>query len=257
MYLVKSCYKEDNIWQRRTLKVGTLTEYRDTEELQIADRHEGNIKLFFNLANFHISQMLFNNLSNWVHSSGDSYITTLQFTLNNPFFPDYFFLSRYVVANSLTKHNRYIFCISELTSAEKCKDIFEKYDDYWYLNSFKKYFFGDLLSKSVINEVTRRMNEGEQLFYPPPKHGQLHVKWYSDRITYMPREVHVDNSKLYIDENNILHCISQGHMIKPLEFAHEKEMRFIFDIFCDDELLHPLNKPLFVDAEELLYLINK
>ncbi|MBJ6551708.1 hypothetical protein JGT79_04575 [Enterobacter hormaechei] len=46
-------------------------------------------------------------------------------------------------------------------------------------------------------------------------------------------------------------------MVKPDSFQHEKEMRFIFDIYSNGELLQPLNKPLFVSAEKILPIIKK
>ena len=69
MYLVKSCYKRDNIRIRNTIKIGTLTEYRDTEEQQIADRHEGKINLFFDLKKFHMPLSLLNQINTFSNSS--------------------------------------------------------------------------------------------------------------------------------------------------------------------------------------------
>ncbi|WP_431610740.1 hypothetical protein, partial [Enterobacter hormaechei] len=72
-----------------------------------------------------------------------------------------------------------------------------------------------------------------------------------------PRQVLIDNTKLYKESSNILYWLSEGHMVKPDSFQHEKEMRFIFDIYSNGELLQPLNKPLFVSAEKILPIIKK
>ena len=41
MFLVKSCSQRYNIPNSKTVKIGTLHEYRETESLQILDKEEG------------------------------------------------------------------------------------------------------------------------------------------------------------------------------------------------------------------------
>lgn len=93
MYLVKSCYQRDNIKNRKTIKIGTLTEYRDTEDEQIADRHEGHINLFFDLNNFHMPIPLLNAINTFSHSSSNFYLKDLQLR-PNPIFPNHLYAKK-------------------------------------------------------------------------------------------------------------------------------------------------------------------
>ena len=79
MYLVKSCKKKDHPHQSGTLKIGSLAEYRDTENKQVEDREEGFYRIKFDLNDKWISTDLFNYLN-------------LAFPFSNPvfYFPYYF-----------------------------------------------------------------------------------------------------------------------------------------------------------------------
>ena len=256
MYLVKSCFKRDNIWTRRTLKVGTLTEYRDTEEQQIADKEEGIIDLSFDLNHFHMPSPLLNDLNSISHSLSRFELKEV-ILKPNPLFKNHIYVEKYHATTSLIKFNRYIFCISELDKPDLCKSIFENYDDYWYLPSDRAKFFGDSLSHSIRDEISNKLQSGEEIFTKNDIAHPLEIRWYCNNIWYTPRKILIDNAKLYKECSDIVYWLREGHMVKPDSFQHEKEMRFIFDIYSNGELLQPLNKPLFVSAENILPLIKK
>lgn len=256
MYLVKSCFKRDNIRIRKTIKVGTLTEYRNTEEQQIADKEEGMIDLSYDLNHFHMPIPLYEDLNRISHSLSSFKLKEVRLQ-PSPLFKNHLYAKKYSATTSLIKFNRYIFCISELNNPDLCKSIFEKYDDYWYLPSDRAKLFGDSLSNSILNEVSKRIKSGEELFTTNDITLPLEIRWYCNRIWYTPRKIFIDNAKLYKDCNNIVYWLREGHMVKPDNFQREKEMRFIFDIYSHGELLQPLNKPLFVNAEKILPIIKK
>lgn len=256
MYLVKSCYQRDNIWNRKTIKIGTLTEYRDTEDEQIADRHEGSINLFFDLNNFHMPIPLLNEINTFSHASSNFHFKDLQLR-PNPIFPNYIYAKRYSAESSLLKLNRYIFCMSALSNALLCHDIFKEYDDFWYFHSDRIKLFGDITSVAILKEVINRTNKDEELFTTSIKGKPLNLRWYATRIKYTQRDIEIDNLKFYKNHDEIRYYLSEGHMVKPINFQHEQEFRFIFDIYCNGVLVHPLNKPLFVDAQSFLPLIKR
>ena len=49
MFLVKSCSQRYNIPNSKTVKIGTLHEYRETESLQILDKEEGFFDILFDI----------------------------------------------------------------------------------------------------------------------------------------------------------------------------------------------------------------
>lgn len=53
MFLVKSCNKEKNVLNINTLKIGTLQEYRKTEQQQILDKEEDSSMLHVTLITFY------------------------------------------------------------------------------------------------------------------------------------------------------------------------------------------------------------
>lgn len=256
MYLVKSCFKRDNIWKRKTIKIGTLTEYRDTEQQQIADREEGMINLSFDLNHFHMPIPLLNNLNTISHGLSSFHLKEIKLR-PNPLLTNHVYAEKYSATTSLIKFNRFIFCISKLDKPDTCKNIFKEYNDYWYLPEDRTQLFGDALSLLILEEVSNRVQRGEQIFSTDSVTDPLEIRWYCNNIFYTPRQVLIDNTKLYKESSNILYWLSEGHMVKPDSFQHEKEMRFIFDIYSNGELLQPLNKPLFVSAEKILPLIKK
>lgn len=255
MYLVKSCYQRDNIRIRKTIKIGTLTEYRDTEDEQIADRHEGSISLFFDLNNFHMPIPLHNQINTFSHASSNFHLKELQLR-PNPLFSNHLYAKKYSAESSLVKLNRYIFCISALQNALMCQDIFKEYDDFWYFNSDRIKLFGDIISTAILKEINNRTNNNEELFTTSIKGKPLNLRWYANRIVYTQRDIEIDNLRLYKNQDEIRYYLSEGHMVKPKSFQHEQEFRFVFDIYCNGTLVHPLNKPLFADAQHLLPLIK-
>lgn len=255
MYLVKSCFKRDNIWKRKTIKIGTLAEYRDTEEDQIADREEGMINLSFDLNNFHMPTAVFNDLNTISQGLGSFHINEMLFR-KNPLFSNHVYVQRYSATTSLMKFNRFIFCISELEKPDMCHAIFKDYNDYWHMPRDRANFFGDALSSIILEEITRRLLMGEDMFFIKGINPPLEIRWYCNNITYTPRKILINNTKLYKDSKNIIYWLTEGHMVKPDSFQHEKEIRFIFDVYCKGEFLQPLNKPLFINAEKVLPLIK-
>ena len=54
MFLVKSCSQRYNIPNSKTVKIGTLHEYRETESLQILDKEEGFFDILFDIKDKYI-----------------------------------------------------------------------------------------------------------------------------------------------------------------------------------------------------------
>ena len=82
MFLVKSCSQRYNIPNSKTVKIGTLHEYRETESLQILDKEEGFFDILFDIKDKYIETDLFNFL-NYSHNSHlSAYVKKLHFKDN-------------------------------------------------------------------------------------------------------------------------------------------------------------------------------
>ena len=256
MYLVKSCFRPDNIWMRRTLRIGSLDEYRQTEEEQIADAEEGTIKHIYNLQNFHMPDELMKALTE--HSNADTsfHLKHVTFAGRSALFKNHLFLKAYEAETNLSHFNRFAFCISKLSSPSLAKGIFEHYDDEWHFPVSRARFFAEALSGEILLEVSRRLSSGEEIFQSPPKSLNLQISWHVEEISYTQRQIFINNAYLYLNHQFVMKSLRHSYMIKPNLFAHENEVRFIFNIFCDGTLLIPKQKSLIVNAAPVLPFIN-
>ncbi len=56
------------------------------------------------------------------------------------------------------------FAYLKLDKPDTCKNIFKEYNDYWYLPEDRTQLFGDALSLLMLEEVSNRVQRGEQIF---------------------------------------------------------------------------------------------
>ncbi|AJB62280.1 hypothetical protein O8H71_001012 [Enterobacter hormaechei] len=248
MFLVKSCHSDDNIFSRNTIKIGSLNEYRKTEKKEIADEGEGNISLRFDLHNFHMHPTLWRELRTFAHSENLLHINRSIQKGYSALIEDYRFFERIIANATLSKLNRYILCLSLLDSPRECSTIFNEYNDYWYFHSSKIKLFGETLAANILNEIKEKLKSGANLFNERVNISKLSVHWGAEQVKYTSRDIIIDNYKLYTQSNDILKYIRQSYMIKPLQFSHEKEFRFVFDIYNDETLLIPKESSLIIPA---------
>lgn len=110
MHLVKSCSKERNPKRCGTLKIGSLTEYRDSENKEVEDREEGFYRINLDLKNKWISAKLFNHLNDAHNSSLSASINHLGMNGNY----DGGFIVDYQADYSWINLNRLIFASPKL-----------------------------------------------------------------------------------------------------------------------------------------------
>lgn len=256
MYLVKSCFKFDNIFKRQTLKIGSLSEYRQTEEDQIADKEEGTMKHIYNLYDFHMPEILLNALTSYANSESSFHMKRVVFAGYSPILRHHRYLKIYEAETNLINLNRFTFCISKLKHPSFAKDIFKNYNDAWYLPASYATIFTETLAKEVFDEIKRRLKLGEDIFQDPPTSTNISIRWHVEDIHYTDREIFIDNISLYKNHNFLTKTLWHSYMLKPKTFQKEQEVRFVFDIYCEDKLLIPKEKYLIVNAEKLLPLIK-
>ena len=253
MFLVKSCSKKYNIFNSRTLKIGTLHEYRETESSQIIDKEEGFFNIIFDLKDKYIEIDLFNFL-NYSHNSHlSAHVNHLHF--KDPY--EKYMKVSYQAKYNWINHNRFIFCISKLETYEESTSIFPDYDDYWYVSFFKKNQFIKALEDSLFNEVKLQLKTGTQVFHKADiDANKLTVKSHYQDILYSDRNLYLDNHNIDSKKNELMGIFNDIKYIKPEKFSHESEFRIVFDFYENEELLIPQVKSLII-SENISELVKQ
>lgn len=243
MFLVKSCNRKYNVKNSKTIKIGTLHEYRETESLQILDKEEGFFDIFFDLKDKYIETDLFNFL-NYSHNSHlSAHIKYLHLKDNYQNYIRVDYDGKY----SWINNNRFIFCISKLNSHEESTTIFPDYDDYWYVSFFKKQQLIKLLEVSLFNEVKNRIANREKIFTKQDINvGNLTIKSHSQDIIYSDRSLYLDNQNMDSMKDKIMDIFRDIKYLKPDRFKKEAEFRIVFDFYENQELLTPLVKSIII-----------
>ncbi|EFG9986409.1 hypothetical protein ACQLRR_004210 [Escherichia coli] len=257
MYLVKSCYSKFNVTNCQTLCIGSLDYYRKTFEEQIADKHEGKIKLTYKLDNFPMSPKLqsITQLFSSKHPHEEAHIGALKFGRDKSLPPDYILMEKYEAEIYLSQKNIFAFCISMSDQPEKPLDILNEYDDFWFFDYKKVNIFAKLVANAIYDEIIKRECAGKSIFATRIDIKKIRVHWKSKAIDYVERELFIDNSTLASMQDDISYVIENPHFIKPLDFSPECEYRFVFEVYSGEELITPMVDQLIIDAKEILKII--
>lgn len=243
MFLVKSCESRFNVCNSNTIKIGTLHEYRETESQQLLDRKEGFYTISFNIQNQLIDINLFNLLQSPQNSDLAIYMKYSRFQGS---YKNYM-LATHNAQYEWRNHNRFIFCISHLAKHEDATGIFPDYDDYWYIYTFNKKKFTDILKRRFLHEVKQLLIKGQKIFNKDSVNvNNLSIKCYSQEIMYSDRHLYLDNSNIEKHTKDTIGLFKNIKFIKPIDYSHEKELRIVFDFYDGAELLIPIVKDIII-----------
>jgi len=259
MLLAKSCEKKDNI-RNGTLKLGSLHEYRSTENKQIADAEEGVLK--FNIkfdGTVSIDTNLFNTIFSGVIGSGSKVVKKpnghfeAQLNLNdfdnrNPKFVSLTNSSATIKRESL---NSFIFCVSAIDEMQECVGIFPNYDDCWYIKKADTKRFGIDIGKILTHTIKREYKLKNYIVPKGTDMKSLKVLIRHDLVSYIPRDIHITNESNFT-LGDFWKSIQDMAFIKPLDpFGREKEYRFHYTLVSDNKIIVPQKNNLILDAERL------
>ncbi|MDX6756852.1 hypothetical protein, partial [Klebsiella pneumoniae] len=160
MYLVKSCNKKHHPNTSGTIRIGSLTEYRDLENKQVEDREEGFYRINFDLKDKWISIDLFNHLNNSHLSHFRGYVKSLSMKGGDGASVLVDYQANYEWVNL----NRFIFCITKAERVEDAQDIFSGYDDSWSVDYKKIAWMKKAMEKNVLQKVKELISSGEMIF---------------------------------------------------------------------------------------------
>lgn len=248
MFLVKSCKKKDNVLQSKTIKIGTLHEYRKTESLQILDKEEGFYRISIDFQNKAISLDYLNLLNSSSNSLMDSYIEYLGT------YPA--LLDRKMVSlkarHTIRNNNRFIFCISKLEAPVDSISLFADYDSYWHIDFQHNDEFIEKLKAIFLKEIKKRITEGEKIFSKDRVNlKKLKIKAHYQEIIYTERSLRIDNANLFSMQEKLVGIFNDIKYIKPIDFQNEKEFRIVFDFYEGEKLLTPVVEKIIIPFEDL------
>lgn len=248
MYLVKSCSSEFHPLSCGTLRIGTLDDYRETHIPEIADKFEGTFTVNVKLHNRAITKKHFQILN-------QSHNSFAEFIMNEVVNIDtrhehlvYFDVFDYTV--NIKNNNRFIFCWSSLTRPLDCKDIFDGYESYWYIENPHKREFLLEMAKSLFRSINLQESHGHRVFSGEYEIQKLQLGVRIQNVHYRERGISVDNLSYDINADLITECLQGASLIKPIHFSRECESRIIFDFYYNDVLLHPTINSLIIKISE-------
>ncbi|WP_278438949.1 hypothetical protein [Pseudomonas oryzihabitans] len=263
MYLVKSCYGEDHILSRKTIKLGTLYEYRDTELAHIADREEGISRFRLSLdeqvevpkrwANAMLGGMIhfetdepppmlgkfFGHIENMhiVSTSADSVI--------------------FAQCNAkIERHapNCFIYCMSAVRRVAAADGIFPAYDSSWAITRSKASLFAEHLRQMLHRTLLSLEKSGNSVLPEGVTVGELQIGCRHELVNYVPRDQHIQlHGAVSVDD--FMQSIRDMSFVKPPSYAHELEYRFSYTLERDDLIIQPMVKSIILPAGDVLGLV--
>ncbi|UXV17253.1 hypothetical protein N4P55_15215 [Pseudomonas fluorescens] len=261
MLLAKSCFKKDNLKTRKTIKLGTLYEYRKIESPQIVDQDEG--KYSFQLSfdgTVEVERRWFNLMFQGAIALGDDMhypqipgsmsaaVHNLEVVGRND--------QTIKVRNSNVSIRRealngFIFCMSHVRKQRNARGIFPDYDDCWYMAALKAQDLGVAISRLLRDRIVSGRHSGNHVIDPQVPLDDLAIYCRHELVTYLDREMHVsDSSALTVDY--LMRKMSDMAFIKPPAFSLEKEYRFSFTIVAADKFILPMVDYVILEAEQLV-----
>ncbi|WP_339231045.1 hypothetical protein MHH62_13875 [Pseudomonas sp. FSL L8-0168] len=263
MLLAKSCHRKDHIASRKTLRLGTLAEYRETEIQQIADRHEGTLTFdikFKGLVN--IEPRWFNTLFAGAihigsHDNEPVYSlpgrSTVQVDHIEYVGPSMDLLTVKDSSATITREatDSFIFCMSSIRRTHECIGMFADYDAYWYVKSLHAHSFGKALGRILRSTIKERHASCNYLVPKDTCMKTLNVFLEVDSVIYTGRNIEISNNSI-IPLREYMRRMETMTYLKPVEFQHEKEMRFRYIIVSEGKIISPIVKSVILDAETLL-----
>lgn len=263
MILAKSCHLKDHIEKRKTLRIGTLYEYRKTETQEIADKDEGMYKYSISFdGTIEIPNFWFNTFFyGFMATSYSEEDAPIDFpgTMETE-------VKRLEIISSgghsvvikdamaeFTRHapNAFIFCLSLVAEKSDCIDIFPHYDAYWYVDIHRCEEFGVAIGKLLLKKIIEEHAKGNYLIPKDTVTNDLQMMIVQSEVSYLPRSMHFNNAnKESVEE--LIEKMQLMTFIKTPNFEHEKEYRFHFTIFtAQGRVVVPSVYDVILDAESL------
>lgn len=257
MYLVKSCQSVFNPLNGRTIRIGSIDEYRLTEIEEIADEGEATFGFTVELKKTDIPMELFDALQSGAGMLNDTEITLWSGIRQSRVVKGGMHIGEMKSRHLWRGRNCLAFCMSGLNSHEEASTLFRNYDDYWYFEESCQEHIGELIRQQVESKLRQDMLESgnsKSLMRLENFTCQLKVQ----QVIYSNRHVEINNynpgARGLVFLNEVIH---NYRYLKPQSFSHEKEIRFLFECFDGEELIFPQFKSIIIDATPIIKFIKR
>ena len=263
MLLAKSCHKKDHIKTRKTLRIGTLHEYRKTETQEIADKDEGMYKYSISFDGTmeipnHWFNTFFDGFMGLPHTEENAPINfpgTIEFEIKSLKIisteADHVVIQDAVAKFKRNALNAFIFCVSLVEEKNDCIDIFPHYDAYWYVDLHRREELGIAIGKLLLKKIIEEHAKGNHLIPKDTPMDNLQIMIVQSKVSYLPRSMHFNSA----NKNSIEELIDKMQLmsfIKTPNFEHEKEYRFHFTILTEQgQIVVPSVFDVILDAESI------
>lgn len=262
MYLVKSCYGKDHILRRRTIKLGTLYEYREIESEQIVDPEEGTFRFKLSLDNeVEVPKRWANAMfSGAVGFGGEAapmlgavsaHLDRVHIVSNNE---HSIVFGQCKASIERQAPNSFIYCMSAVRRVDHANGIFPDYDSSWAITRSKA---GDLAAALARNlrETLLSLEQGGNSALPEGiAVSELQICCRHELVNYVPRDLHIQvHGAVSVDD--FMQSIRDMSFVKPPSYAHELEYRFSFTLVRDDLIIQPMVKNIILPAGDALGLV--
>lgn len=268
MLLAKSCSKKHNPKISKTLKLGTLHEYRETEIEQIADPDEGRLsfRLIFD-GRVEIEKKWLSTITENAISFGTDSHAPIRFPgLLNAHFETLQIDNAENDANKIAltdssaiihreSPNSFIFCVSHVRKTKDAVGIFPDYDDYWYIMSSRSQAFATRVGELLLKKIKEEYQKGNFIIPKNTNIESISIDIRHGNVSYMPREIHIKNEGDLTIDKFMSSMYNMAFIKPPTPFSKEKEYRFQYTIISEDEIICPNVKNLIINAEPLLELL--
>lgn len=261
MLLAKNCFTKDNLKTRKTIKLGTLYEYRKIESAQIVDNGEGTYSFLLKFDGVvEIERRWFSLMFQGVIHIGDdehhpqvpgamsAIIHNLEFDGGDE--------QIIKVRNSSASihreaQNEFIFCMSQVRKLRDAVGLFPDYDDCWYVTATKAHDLGLALSVLLRDRIISGRQSGNHIVDPNISLVNLSVHCRHELVSYLGREIHISDASAFTADH-FMRKIWDMAFVKPPSFLPEKEYRFSFTIVAGDKILIPIVDNVILNAEQLV-----
>lgn len=263
MLLAKNCYKKDNILRRGTIRLGSLYEYRATEQEQIADSEEG---LFSYEIEFNGEVLVSRRWLNAIFNPAIRLSVAGADDLPHQMLPGLFEIAvhslnyrrldatgnDFIVTDSSASISRevingFMFCTSLIRKTSESKGIFPNYDDCWYLNPSNADRIAEYMCRILSKKIVTCRDEGNHLIPPEIDLNGLEVICQHGLVIYQDRHL-VITKEADAPLNEFSERTRNLHFVKPPKFSHEKEYRFSFWIISGNKFVEPLKNSVILEA---------
>lgn len=261
MLLAKNCYKKDNLKTGKTIKLGTLYEYRDIESDKIVDDGEGKYSFVLNFdGTVEIEPKWFNFILQGVISVGGDenqprIMGRMSAAIENLHIIERTEKSLKIRDTRARIHrealNGFIFCVSRVRKKRDAIGLFPNYDDCWYMTASKAHSLGIELSKLLRARILSGRHSGNHIVDQNISLENLSIYCRHEPVSYLSREVHISDASDFTIEH-FMKKISDMAFVKPPSFSTEKEYRFSFTIVAGEMILMPTVKNVILNAEHLV-----